>query len=484
MTAAVRPPDLAGYAHVRLLGVGGFAQVHLYERQQPRMPVAVKVLDSDNVTQQQRDAFRAEADAMARLEEHPYIVRVEDVREATGGRPCLIMRFYSGPNLGERSRGRPLPLEEVLRVGVQMSSAVETAHRSGLLHRDIKPANILTDSYGSPGLTDFGVAARIGAEHEAGDALSIPWAAPEVVYGTASASPRSDVYSLGATIWHLLVGRSPFEMPGGDNRTAALMRRIRESARPVTGRPDVPRSLERLLARAMAVAPEQRPPTALDLAWGLQAVEQELQFPRTRTVVPDAAARPESAGSLDDGTAARAPLRIDAQPPLMDRGPGSGVRSSRAPAATALADPRGQVDVAPSAERTSSRRLTVLAVLTVLVAAAAAGVVLARLGGQPPAVHGDSSSASDDALPALPAPGTPAVTAVRSPGGVTYQWTYANPATSDGFKWRSADGSRQGSTGTAGLTLPTAAGSAQCLDVLVVRADGSASNWSADACPP
>jgi serine/threonine protein kinase len=211
---------------------------------------------------------------------------------------------------------------------------VETAHRAHITHRDIKPANVLISAYGAPGLTDFGIAGRGGgrdgrdgdvAESTDDVGVSVPWAPPEVLYGQSNGDERSDVYSLAATLWHLLVGRSPFEAPGGDNSAYALMPRIRSTPPPATGRPDVPPGLERLLALAMAKDPSRRPATALDLARALQAVEQQQRLARTPIVVLDeqghttlvsqtqgSPAGPESAD--DDRTRIKAPQTVIASP--------------------------------------------------------------------------------------------------------------------------------------------------------------------------
>ena len=122
--------------------------------------------------------------------------------------------------------------------------------------------------------------------------VSVPWAPPEVLYVQTDGSrqplaERGDVYSLAATLWQLLVGRSPFEVPGGDNSAYALMPRIRTQPVPSTGRADVPPSLERILAQSMAKDPALRPGSALELARLLQGVEQQLHLARTPIVVLD-----------------------------------------------------------------------------------------------------------------------------------------------------------------------------------------------------
>ena len=282
---AAAPPDVPGYRFIRHLGAGGNAQVYLYEQQLPRREVAVKVLNEPALSDAARRRFTTEANVTAALS-HRHIVQVFDAKVTDDGRPYLVMQFYPQPNLSVRARRAHFPVAEVLRTGIQVGGAVETSHRAGVLHRDIKPQNILTDSYGEPALTDFGIATTKGGNGPEG--LSVPWSPPEILLGTDPGDERSDVYSLGATLWHLLAGRSPFERPDGDNKALALMGRIKSDPVPGTGRADVPASLDRLLRQAMAKDPAARPQTALELIRGLQSVEQELRLPVTQPILPSA----------------------------------------------------------------------------------------------------------------------------------------------------------------------------------------------------
>lgn len=288
MSQAV-PPVLDGLDYIQPLGSGGYADVYLYEQQMPRMKVAVKVLKSEGLTVGIKQQFIDEANTMAQLADHPYIVQVFRAGTSEDGRPFLVMKYYPPPNLAQRARRERFSVEEVLRTGIQLASAVETAHRAGVIHRDIKPANVLVSQYGSPGLTDFGIAGIGGALEDLDDdiGVSVPWAPPEVLYGQSNGDARADVYALAATLWQLLVGRSPFEVPGGDNSAYALMPRIRSNPPPETERADVPASLERLLAQAMSKNPLARPATALELARSLQHIEQQERFSRTAIVVLD-----------------------------------------------------------------------------------------------------------------------------------------------------------------------------------------------------
>ena len=224
--ATSQPPVLAGYTPIELVGTGGYADVFLYEQHMPNRKVAVKVLIADVLSGDlQRRQFTAEANTMAKVSTHPYIVSIFHADVAADGRPYIVMEYYPGDNYLRRARREQFGVAEVLRVGVQVGSALETAHRAGILHRDIKPANILTSEFRRPGLADFGIASAQGPEAEETGGGSIPWSPPEA-FGAADLGVTADVYSLAATLYHLLAGRSPFEVPGGDNSALGLMARI------------------------------------------------------------------------------------------------------------------------------------------------------------------------------------------------------------------------------------------------------------------
>jgi len=279
------PPNLPGFSYLRVLGSGGFADVFLFEQNMPRRQVAVKVLLAGVVNDQVRQLFRAEANVMAQLSSHPSILTVFQSSVSADGRPYLVMEYCSA-NLSQRYRAEPLAVPDVLRIGIKIASAVESAHRAGVLHRDIKPSNILVTAYGHPVLSDFGIAATL-ADAENADAvgLSIPWSAPEVLLDEVSGSIASEVWSLGATLYSLLAGRSPFEEPGADNNSAHLMARISRARVPRIDRGDVPPRLELVLARAMSRRPDARQRTVLELIRELQSVEAELGFSQTQLEV-------------------------------------------------------------------------------------------------------------------------------------------------------------------------------------------------------
>ena len=292
------PPDLPGFTYLEPLGTGGFADVFLYEQQMPRRRVAVKVLLADRISSNAAREFADEANVMAMLSTHPAIVTIYQAGVAGDGRPYLVMEFCPRPNLQLRARKEPFSVAEALRVGIQVAGAVETAHRAGVLHRDIKPANILVTEYNRPALTDFGIASTTGATGEA-SGMSIPWSPPESFAQPPLSGPRTDVWALGATLYTLLAGRSPFERPGERNSSADLIERIERGALPQLGRPDSPASLQLLLERAMAKNPDSRFPSAVAFGRALQKVQIELSHSVTPIDIVDD--HPPAEDLEDDG---------------------------------------------------------------------------------------------------------------------------------------------------------------------------------------
>lgn len=465
-------PVIPGFTFVEHLGSGGFADVFLYEQQWPRQRVAVKVVRPDvPLTDREKYLFTAEANAMARLADHPYIVSVITAGvTAEGGRPFLVMRYCPPPDLGVRVRSNPMSPMDAVSTGIKLASAIETAHRSGILHRDIKPSNVLVTSYHEPALTDFGIAGHM-AEVEGDDdvRISYPWSPPELLDGRSNGSVASDVYSLGATIWHLLVGRSPFSIPSGDNSTRALSARILHAAPPATQRPDVPPALDRLLQQCLAKRPEHRPASALELARALQRIESAAGWARTSVAVegdrPDAAvAPPDAAGvleSLEDATAmkpvtvisASGPRRIAAQDPAP--APAGDEDATRGPA--------GLVWAGVGA-----------AVLAVVV-----GVLV--LGGrdEDPGVEVPTSSITPSDPVADELTQAPTLTGRRTARGVLFTWNApVEMQDGDAFSYHRDDTDDYGTTTKEQLLVRTP--DPICLDLRMTR--GSDSSPSANQC--
>ncbi|KAB1636874.1 serine/threonine protein kinase [Pseudoclavibacter terrae] len=321
------PPEIPGYLYRKHLGSGGFSDVFLYEQQFPRRLVAVKVLlGGDDLGETSRQAFIGEANLMAQMSSHPYIVTIFQADVAGDGRPYFVMEFASGLSLSERYKRERIPVEEVLRTGVRISSAVATAHAVGILHRDVKPANILTNDFGWPALTDFGISSAVDDElADAGDlvesapagggGLSVPWSPPEMFEDEPKPDVRSEVFSLGATVYSLVAGHTPFERPGQKNSTLDLISRIERGSISPIDRGDVPRSLVSVLHKAMARNPAHRYQSAVEFAYALQRVELELNYAPTAIDVPNMTiSAPIATGGGDaDATSLRPVSLVNAQ---------------------------------------------------------------------------------------------------------------------------------------------------------------------------
>ena len=345
------PPELPGYTPLRLLGSGGFADVFLYEQKLPRRKVAVKVLLAEALGRDTRAQFVAEANLMAQLSAHPYIVTIFHADVSADGRPYFVMEYCSGPSLAERYKREPLSVEDALRTGVRLAGAIATAHAAGILHRDIKPANVLTNDYGWPALTDFGISSNLEGElpvhtmtvpaeasatasGQSAVGMSVPWSPPEMFEDDPRPDTRSDVFALAATVHTLIAGRTPFEIPGRSNGSLDLIGRIERGAITPIERDDVPRSLKAVLAKGLATRRDDRYPSAVEFARALQRVELELGYAATNIEVPNLASVPEADSDSDaDATRARAVQTVRAQPPTPVPAPDADATRARGPRA-------------------------------------------------------------------------------------------------------------------------------------------------------
>jgi serine/threonine protein kinase len=214
-------------AHYRItgrLGEGGMGVV--YEAEDLRLPrrVALKFLPPGQIEDQTaRERFEREARAASVLN-HPHICVLHDVAEHEG-QPFLVMERLQGAPLRERLQAGPLPVAQILRIGIQVADALDAAHAAGIVHRDIKPANIFLTERGDTKVLDFGVAQLRPAEGGVAapsevltiERLTMPGAAvgtieymsPEQVLGHP-ADPRSDLFSLGVVLYEMATGAMPF----------------------------------------------------------------------------------------------------------------------------------------------------------------------------------------------------------------------------------------------------------------------------------
>ncbi|MET9492518.1 protein kinase [Nocardia sp. NPDC006630] len=248
----------AGFEVDDEIGHGGFGMVYRCVQAGLKRTVAVKVLTEP--LSENRERFIREQQAMGQLTGHPNIVGVLQVGETEGGYQYLVMPYCRCGSLEARIREHgPMPLADVLRLGVKMTGALETAHRAGILHRDIKPGNILYTDYGEPALSDFGIAHVTGAfETETGTFTGSPaFTAPETLSGDPP-SKASDVYGLGSTLFCALTGHAAFERHRGEQVVTQFLRIATEPTPDPRGS-GIPDDVATVIEGAMARGPQDRP---------------------------------------------------------------------------------------------------------------------------------------------------------------------------------------------------------------------------------
>ncbi len=276
-------PDIPGYSRFRQIGQGGSALVYRARQDQLERHVAVKVLrTTDDRT---RSLFDVERRALGRLPKDQNIITVFDSGFTTQGDPYLAMELCASGSLGSLLKHTALPLstEMCARVGLKMAKALATLHRAGMIHRDVKPQNILISDQGEPVLTDFGIAALLDHEATTNDGAGTPLhEAPESLRGLAP-SVVSDLYSLGSTIFTLLVGHAPHLTSVGEkvSRSVVLTRVGDASWIPEVPRDlDVPREFRQLLASLLAKDPRRRLAPADEAVAAFERVERVLETDR------------------------------------------------------------------------------------------------------------------------------------------------------------------------------------------------------------
>jgi WD40 repeat protein len=259
-----------GYEVLDELGRGAMGVVYRARQLSLKRPVALKMLlHAGHASPEQRARFRAEAEAVARLQ-HPNIVQVYEVGEVEGHLYCSL-ELVGGGSLAQRLTGTPLLSQQPARLTEVLARAVQAAHERGVIHRDLKPANVLLTEDGVPKVADFGLAKRADAPSvrtQSGAVVGTPsYMAPEQAAGE-SVGPSADVYALGAVLYECLTGRPPFQ--GATVLDTLLLVRTQEPVPPSRLQPRVPRDLETICLKCLEKAPARRFGSALALAEDLR----------------------------------------------------------------------------------------------------------------------------------------------------------------------------------------------------------------------
>ncbi|MVU80734.1 protein kinase [Nocardia sp. ET3-3] len=302
--------EAEGFEGAELIGRGGFGAVYRCRERALDRDVAVKIVDT-KTSDADLQRFLREQRALGRLSGHPNIVTVLHVDVTATGRPYLVMPYHPAGSLHDRiTRDGPLDYPDVLRLGIKLSAAMETAHRNGILHRDVKPANILITDYGEPQLCDFGIAHGIdGFQTATGEITGSPaFTAPEVLAGRSS-SVQSDIYGLGATLFSALTGHAAFERMEGEDLVAQFIRISRQTAvLPL----DLPEGIAGLVETAMARNPGNRPRSAYEFGTAIRDLQQHLGLPQDDLSVMGTA---DPAASVSDNHGKAVPRRASTPPP-------------------------------------------------------------------------------------------------------------------------------------------------------------------------
>ncbi|HTL06392.1 MAG TPA: serine/threonine-protein kinase, partial [Gemmatimonadales bacterium] len=290
MFEAVKAALEGRYAIERLLGEGGMATVYLAEDLRHRRRVAVKVLRPELAQSIGVERFNREIGIAARLN-HPHILPLLDsgALELGHGHPdsaYYVMPFVAGESLRDRLlREQKLPVGEALRLTREVADALDHAHRHGVVHRDIKPENILLSDQHAV-VADFGIARALDEAAAAnitrtGQSLGSPtYMSPEQVTGDAPVDGRSDLYSLGCTLFEMLSGQPPWK---GGSIAGVLARRLTEPPPRIRAlEPGVPPAVEQALLKALARDPAERFTTPAEFAAALEGTAEFRTLPPPR----------------------------------------------------------------------------------------------------------------------------------------------------------------------------------------------------------
>jgi len=270
----IKPGEVhSGCEIVEKLGQGGMGVVYLARRQSDGAEVVVKFLAASQVANRAGlIRFLREAAVGAKID-HPNVVKVFGV-EAQGSHPHLVLELVRGKDLEERIEDEgALPASEVVRIGLEVSRGLAAAHAVGVIHRDIKPGNVRQSESGAIKILDFGLAKAVESDEGvslAGQVLGTPYYMAPEQWGEHQVDARTDVFSLGAMLYHLLTGQLPF--PG--KRPMSIYRKAAagECERPSELVDGVPPALELVLLRMLAVDRRARYSRASDCVAAFEAI--------------------------------------------------------------------------------------------------------------------------------------------------------------------------------------------------------------------
>src|SRR5919205_576360 len=300
----MKPLPVKTIAHYRIvepIGAGGMGAVYkAYDNKLQRV-VALKLLPSEYVSQEdRRRRFFQEARAASALN-HPHILTIYEVGE-DDGRPYIAMEYVEGDTIRKKITSNGLQLRETLDIAIQIASGLARAHELGIIHRDLKPENLMLSRDGFAKVLDFGLAKLVaereralvadseqktlirGVETQSGTLLgTVNYMAPEQLLGQR-VDRRCDVFSFGVVLCEMLTGTAPFVH---DNRIDTMHAILHRDPRfPSDGRPELPFEMQRVLSKALAKTPKDRYQTIGELAEQLKTIKRDLELGKTLPITP------------------------------------------------------------------------------------------------------------------------------------------------------------------------------------------------------
>jgi DNA helicase II / ATP-dependent DNA helicase PcrA len=292
MKPTLQTKTIAHYRILETLGAGGMGAVYKAYDEKLHRTVALKVLPPEAISQEdRRRRFLQEARAASALN-HPHILTVYEVGE-DDGKPYMVMEYVEGETLREKIAARALSVKEALDIAIQVAEGLVKAHEHGIIHRDLKPENLIISRDGYAKILDFGLAklvarreralvadsaekTRILFKTQSGMILgTLNYMSPEQLLGER-VDLRSDIFSFGIVLYEMFAGRHPFANENRIDMMHAILHGEPQSLHAIKS--DLPLTLERILAKALAKAPGERYQKIKELSAELKALKRDLEL--------------------------------------------------------------------------------------------------------------------------------------------------------------------------------------------------------------